>query len=180
MSESDSNSPIPWWQVVIVGRNPRTTLVRLVVTAVLVYFGFRASVQPIVVSGISMAPTHRDGRRLFVNRLAYRFSPPRRGDVIAIREAGEKLFLLKRVIALPGERIRIVNGQVLIDDQVLDEPYLLPPAAGVRNPSPWNVDEVHLRADELYVIGDNRSMRKEDHYFGRVDFPRVVGRLFNP
>jgi signal peptidase I len=180
MADLESPSSTPWWQVVLVGRNPRTTLVRLVVTAVLVYFGFKASVQPIVVSGVSMLPTYRDGRRLFVNKLAFRLSPPKRGEVVAIREAGNHLFLLKRIIALPGERLRIRAGQVFIDGEPLEEPYLRPPAPGVRNPAAWEVQELELGPDEFYVIGDNRSMRREDHYFGRVNRERVVGRLINP
>jgi signal peptidase I len=180
MSAPESSSPAPWWQVVIIGRRPGVTLIRLLVTAVLVYFGFRASIQPIAVSGISMLPSYRDGRRLFVNKLAYRFGTPKRGEVIAIREAGEHLYLLKRVIALPGERIQIRAGQVFIDGAALEEPYLRPPAPGVRNPAAWEVEELQLGPDELYVIGDNRSMRREDHYFGRVGMSRVVGRLLNP
>lgn len=173
-------TPAPWWQVLAIGRNPRTTLVRLAITLVLVFFGFRWSVQPILVQGISMQPTYRDGQRRFLNQLAYRFAPPRRGDVIGIREAGKQVLLLKRVIGLPGERLRIVQGTVFIDGEALEEPYLLSPTNGVRNPAPWNVPELRLGQDEHYVIGDNRSMRQADHYFGIVDSSRIVGRLINP
>ena len=62
----------------------------------------------------------------------------------------------------------------------LEEPYLLPPTNGVRNPARWNVPEVRLEEDEHYVIGDNRSMRQDDHYFGIVGRDRIVGRLMNP
>lgn len=163
-----------------IGRNPRTTLVRLAITLVLVFVGFRMSIQPILVQGISMQPTYRDGQRRFLNKLAYRFSPPQRGDVIGIREAGKQVLLLKRVVGLPGERLRIVQGTVLINGDPLEEPYLLPPTNGVRNPAPWNLQEVRLGQDEHYVIGDNRSMRQTDHYFGIVERERIVGRLIRP
>lgn len=163
-----------------IGRNPRTTLVRLAVTLALVLIGFPMSVQPILVQGISMQPTYRDGQRRFLNKLAYRFSPPQRGDVIGIREAGKQVLLLKRVVGLPGERLRIVQGTVLINGDPLEEPYLLPPTNGVRNPAPWNLQEVRLGQDEHYVIGDNRSMRQTDHYFGIVERDRIVGRLIRP
>ena len=163
-----------------IGRNPRTTLVRLAVTLVLVLVGFPMSIQPILVQGISMQPTYRDGQRRFLNKLAYRFSPPQRGDVIGIREAGKQVLLLKRVVGLPGERLRIVQGTVLINGDPLEEPYLLPPTNGVRNPAPWNLQEVRLGQDEHYVIGDNRSMRQTDHYFGIVERERIVGRLIRP
>ena len=126
------DTPVPWWQVMAIGRNPRTTLVRLAITLVLVFVGFRMSIQPILVQGISMQPTYRDGQRRFLNKLAYRSAQPQRGDVIGIREAGKQVLLLKRVIALPGERLRIVQGTVLINGEPLEEPYLLPPTNGVQ------------------------------------------------
>lgn len=180
MSDDAENPPAPWWQIITVGRNPRTTFIRLTITALLVYFGFHASVQPIRVSGISMAPTYRDGERKFVNKLAYRFGQPLRGDVIAIRDAGKQTLLLKRIIALPGEKIRIFRGTVLINGEPLEEPYLKPPGPGVRNPAAWHIDEIQLGENEHYVIGDNRSMRQEDHYFGLVDDARIIGRLMSP
>jgi signal peptidase I len=174
------DTPAPWWQVMVIGRNPRTTLVRLAITLVLVFIGFRMSIQPILVQGISMQPTYRDGQRRFLNKLAYRFAPPQRGDVIGIREAGKQVLLLKRVIGLPGERLRIVQGTVLINGEPLEEPYLLPPTNGVQNPARWNVSEVRLEDGDHYVIGDNRSMRQDDHYFGIVSRDRIVGRLIQP
>ena len=174
------DTPAPWWQVMVIGRHPRTTLVRLAITLVLVFIGFRVSIQPIRVQGISMQPTYQDGQRRFLNKLAYRFAPPQRGDVIGIREAGKQVLLLKRVIGLPGERLRIVQGTVLINGEPLEEPYLLPPTNGVRNPARWNVSEVRLEAGDHYVIGDNRSMRQDDHYFGIVSQDRIVGRLMSP
>ena len=174
------DTPVPWWQVMAIGRNPRTTLVRLAITLVLVFVGFRMSIQPIRVQGISMQPTYRDGQRRFLNKLAYQFATPQRGDVIGIQEAGKQVLLLKRVIALPGERLRIVQGTVLINGEPLEEPYLLPPTNGVQNPARWNVEEVQLQDGDHYVIGDNRSMRQGDHYFGIVNENRIVGRLMNP
>ena len=175
-----SDTPIPWWQVMAIGRNPRTTLVRLAITLVLVFVGFRMSIQPILVQGISMQPTYRDGQRRFLNKLAYRSAQPQRGDVIGIQEAGKQVLLLKRVIGLPGERLRIVQGTVLINGEPLEEPYLQPPTNGVPNPARWNVAEVQLQDGDHYVIGDNRSMRQDDHYFGMANQNRIVGRLMNP
>ncbi len=175
-----SDTPIPWWQVMAIGRNPRTTLMRLAITLVLVFVGFRMSIQPIRVQGISMQPTYRDGQRRFLNKLAYRFATPQRGDVIGIQEAGKQVLLLKRVIGLPGERLRIVQGTVLINGEPLEEPYLQPPTNGVLNPARWNVAEVQLQDGDHYVIGDNRSMRQDDHYFGMANQNRIVGRLMNP
>jgi signal peptidase I len=178
MADLDASYSPPWWQVFIVGRNPKVTLIRLLITVVLVFIGFRASVQGIRVTGISMAPTFVDGQTKYVNKLSLKFSPPRRGDVMAVQLGGSHVLLLKRVIALPGERIRIDRGQVFIDDEPLPEPYLRSPGQGLKNPAPWNVPEVLLENDEYYVIGDNRSMPRENHDFGRVKSRKLLGRLF--
>ena len=84
------------------------------------------------VDGISMLPTYADDSRHWVNRLAYFLHEPQRGDVVAIGERGENdarrlrapsLMFLKRIIGLPGETIGFAGGRVLINGEILDEPY---------------------------------------------------------
>jgi signal peptidase I len=77
---------------------------------------------------------------------------------------------VKRIVALPGERVSLAAGQVYVNDVPLVEPY-------VRERHPWDVPEVTLTAREYFVIGDNRGMRAKDHDFGRVDVSRIVGRV---
>jgi signal peptidase I len=77
---------------------------------------------------------------------------------------------VKRVIALPGERVRIDDGTVFVNGQPLPEPY-------VERRQPWNVEEITLAGDEYFVIGDNRGMRARDHMFGAVSRKRLYGRL---
>lgn len=100
MTDTDPIPRVSWWQIIAIGRNPKTTFIRLLITAVLVYWGFKSAILPISVSGISMQPTYRDGKRLFINKLAYKLDLPQRGDVVAIHEAGDRLYLLKRIIGL--------------------------------------------------------------------------------
>lgn len=126
---------------------------------------------PIRVRGISMEPTYHDGTLNLVNRLAFRFRLPARGDIIAIRLAGPSVLYVKRIVGLPTERVAIVNGIVQINGEPLIEPY-------VHNRQPWNVPEVTVGAREYFVIGDNRGMRVGDHDFGRVDARRILGELF--
>lgn len=134
-----------------------------------VVFGFMLT--PIRVRGISMEPTYHDGTLNLVNRLAFRFRLPARGDIIAIRLAGPSVLYVKRIVGLPTERVAIVNGIVQINGEPLIEPY-------VHNRQPWNVPEVTVGAREYFVIGDNRGMRVGDHDFGRVDARRILGELF--
>ena len=126
---------------------------------------------PIRVVGISMEPTFHDGQLRLVSRLAYRSSTPQRGDVVSIRLAGKRLLLLKRIIGLPGEKIEIKQGVVLVNGQPLDEPYLK------LHRAPWDYTSEPLQADEYFVVGDNRSMDRDDHYFGKVKRERILGKV---
>jgi signal peptidase I len=175
-SGNDSLQPRPrpsWAQILLVGRNPKVTAVRLIATALLVLGYFRWMALPIRVTGVSMEPTFLDGQRTSINRVSLWMHPPERGDVLAIRTSGLHNLLLKRVIALPGERVHISRGTVYINGNPLEEPYVVKRA-------PWNwprdrEDEV-IGSDEFLVIGDNRGMPQDRHEFGVARRERLVGR----
>jgi len=160
---------VPRWRILVIGRNPKVTLVRAAVLAVLCILGYNASLLHIRVEGISMLPTYQDGSAHFVNRLAYLWHEPRRGDVVSIRLAGVHLMYLKRIIGLPGETVAFASGRVLISGEVLDEPY-------EKLPCDWDIPPEKLGPDEYFVVGDNRSMPARDHKFGKVDRNRIVGK----
>jgi len=163
-------SRVPRWLcILVIGRNPKVTLVRAVVLAVLCVIGYSVSLLHIRVEGISMLPTYQDGSTHFVNRLAYLRHGPQRGDVVGIRLAGYHVMYLKRVIGLPGETVAFLNGKVLIDGEVLDEPY-------EKLPCDWTRQPEKLGPDEYFVVGDNRSMPIELHTMGKVERDRIVGR----
>ncbi len=161
-----------WVRTVVVGRNPRLTLVRVAVLIVVCLVIFKYVFLPIRVDGPSMLPTYREGRINFVNRLAYIRSEPKRGDIVAVRYSGQSIMLMKRIIALPGESIEFVEGRTIINGRVLDEPYL-------KYECDWNVRPEHYRLDddEYYVVGDNRSMPFEDHKQGGARRQRIVGKI---
>jgi len=141
----------------------------VLVVASAVIFG--VALLPVRLSGISMEPTYTDGEMNFANRLAYAAGRrPARGDVVAIRMAGMSVLYVKRIIGLPGERVEITMGTVLIDDQPLLEPTVVRKA-------PWNVPAVTLGDDEYFVIGDNRAMSAQNHDFGRASLDRIIGKM---
>jgi signal peptidase I len=117
-----------------------------------------------------MLPTYADGALNFANRAAYWWAEPTRGDVVAIRMAGPNVVYVKRIVGMPGERIEIVAGVVLINRKPLIEPH-------VRDKAPWNMPAETLSADEYFVIGDNRAMLMNDHDFGRVARRRIIGKM---
>jgi len=88
--------------------------------------------------------------------------------VVAVRFAGSKVMLLKRVVALEGERVEFRNGKLFVDEKEMDEPY-------VRYPCHWNLPSRQVEKDHVYVVGDNRNMPMENHLFGQASMKRIVG-----
>jgi signal peptidase I len=166
---SDPTNRPSWLRIIIMGRNPRFTLVRAVCLAAAAFVIFRFILLPIRVTGGSMEPTYHDGRINFINQLAYHRHEPRRGDVVGVRFAGPSRMLLKRVVGLPGELIGFQNGRVTVNGEALDEPYL-------KFRSDWARYPVQVGPDEYFVVGDNRSMPIENHMFGIAKRERIIGK----
>lgn len=136
-----------------------------VVAAALLVFGWLA--RPFFLYGSSMLPAYPARGLVLGNCLRYRFAPPKRGDVVIIAYFGRR-YLLKRVVALPGETIAIRNGVAYIDGRALPEPYL-------RRRGHWNLAPVRVAPGHLYVIGDNRALPMSEHLFGEVAAERIIG-----
>jgi len=162
----------------VFGRNPRRTAIRIVILVVTCFVLVNYVLIPIRVDGISMQPTYRDRSINLANRLAYLWHEPRRGDVVSIRfnpeaDASEPvphLMLMKRIISLPGETVQFIDGRVMIDGNVLVEPY-------EKTTCDWNSPPVKLGSSEYFVVGDNRTMPEEDHQHGVAQRRQIVGRL---
>ena len=159
-----------WLRIALVGRNLKFTLTRIVVLSVTCFVVFKFILLAVRSEEISMLPTYKEGSVNFVNRLAYLRHGPQRGDVVGIRLAGFHVMYMKRVIGLPGETVAFVNGRVLINGEVLDEPY-------VKYDCDWNQLPVKLDANEYYVVGDNRSMPAKYHEHGVATRDRIIGKL---
>ena len=163
-----------WWSflsAVLIGRRPKWTFVRIVVLVALIFLVVRPFVlTPIRSVGPSMMPTYQDGGVNFVYRLAYLSRHPQRGDVVAIRYAGPSVMLMKRVIGLPGETISFRGGHAFINGQSLDEPY-------VKYPCDWESAPEMVKPGHYFVVGDNRSMPTNYHYFGQAEADRIIGKI---
>ena len=168
--ETKKNGFPQWFHTMVIGRRPKWTLVRialLVLTTVILY---KFVVIPIKVTGISMSPTYRDGSINLINRLAYRTAKPQRGDVVGVRFKSGEMYL-KRIVGLPGELVAFRNGKLYINDERIEEPY-------VEGACYWDMPPVHLGPNWYYVVGDNRTMRWEDHYQGKADLVNeIVGKV---
>jgi signal peptidase I len=143
-------------------------LIRVSLVALLAYLFFDYLCTPFSIRGISMEPTYHNRGVNFCWRLRYLFSEPKRHDVVAVRFAGSKVMLLKRVIAREGEQVEFRDGKLFVDGREIEEPY-------VRYPCNWNLSPRRIEKDCVYVVGDNRSMPIEDHYFGQASKSRIMG-----
>jgi signal peptidase I len=118
-----------------------------------------------------MLPTCPEHTKYWVNRIAYLRHEPQRGDIVAIKLAGIHDMLLKRIIGLPGETVAFSDGHVLINGDVLDEPY-------ETNYCDWEQPPETLTNNEYYVVGDNRTMPQQDHYHGICSRDRIIGKIW--
>ncbi len=154
-------------------------------------------VQPFWIPSESMLPTIEVNDRVMVNKLAYEWAEPQRGDIVVFRDPAEPEIdesipeavirsvleavgirtrgrddLIKRVIGLPGESVAIADNRILIDGLALDEPYLSNSSA-MPDEGPFEVGP-----GEVFVMGDNRQFSFDSRRFGPIAQEEVIGRAF--
>lgn len=130
-------------------------------------------VQVTSVQGDSMEATVSEGDKLLVNKLLYHGRNPERFDVIVFsRDDGTKL--IKRIIGLPGEKVEIKKGKILVDDVILKEHYGLEEMNPKEKPM-----MMQLGNDEYFVLGDNRGVSLDSRYssVGAVKFEDIIGKV---
>lgn len=144
----------------------RTTLQLAALAALAAAFFMRTP----EVSGLSMSPRIASGEFVLINTISYRLHAPARGDIIAFRHdsAAPEIFI-KRIIGLPGDRIAIDRGRVIVNGKRLAEPYVQ--FADSRSFAPATVPR-----DSLYVLGDNRIDSNDSRFWGFVPESAVLGK----
>jgi signal peptidase I len=162
--------------------------VKIVVIAFAIILPIRYFIfQPFIVSGSSMEPNFYNSQYLIIDEISYRFKTPQRGDVIVLRyPKDEKQYFIKRVIGLPGETVKVDNGQVIIknsehpDGVVLKEPYL--PSQNLTFPHNITLiggqKELTLGSDEYFMMGDNRLASSDSRDWGVLKRKEMIGRVF--
>jgi len=137
--------------------------------------------QPYIVEGKSMEPTLFSGEYIIVDKISYRFTPPKRGDVVVLNPDSKMpdLSYIKRIIGLPGEKVIIEDGIVKIvsgdKEEVLREPYL-----GHNNKTYTNTFQdrlvVNLGENEYFVLGDNRANSLDSRSIGAISRDHIIGK----
>jgi signal peptidase I len=154
-------------------------------------------IQPFWIPSESMAETIQVNDRVMVNKLAYQWGEPQRGDVVVFRDPAEpdveesipeavirsvleaigirtrgRDDLIKRVIGLPGETLTIENNRVLVDGDPISEPYLTDTVT-MADEGPFTVGD-----DEVFVMGDNRQFSFDSRRFGTIAYDDLIGKAF--
>ncbi|HEX9197972.1 MAG TPA: signal peptidase I [Acidobacteriaceae bacterium] len=146
----------------------RDLFVSVVISGFIIIFLY----QPVRVEGTSMLPMLEDQDRLFINKIAYRVGEIHQGDVVVFQYPRDhSKSYIKRVIALPGDDLRIEHGQVYVNNVRLKESYV---------PNRFTDDrtqpEMVLPPNEYFVMGDHRSISSDSRDFGTVDRTLIYGK----
>lgn len=143
------------------------------VTIVLIrYFLFK----PFYVKGQSMEPSFYESDYLIIDEITYRFRAPERGEVVVFRAPVASDHYLKRIIGLPGERIRVEGNKVIVYNEeypqgvVVQENY-------IEEDTPGSLTTV-LEANEYFVLGDNRNASYDSRRFGAISEEKIIGRVW--
>ena len=175
-------------------------IIEAVVLATVVFMLLQVTVRNFKVDGSSMDPTLEDGQYLLVNRLVYlrveldrlakivpfwkagegssrhAIHAPKRGEVIVFEfpdsnPNNPRKDFVKRVVGLPGETMRMFDGKVFVNEEVLDEPYL-------SQKDHSNASEITLGEGEYYVLGDNRAHSNDSRSWGAVPEANIRGKVW--
>jgi signal peptidase I len=165
------------------GRGILTEMAEVAILALGLYLIINFAIQTVHVIGSSMFPTVSDQDYLIATKIDYRLHPPQRGDIIIMRDPFDSSRdFIKRVIAVPGDRILIRGGQVFINGHLLQEPYV--------SPEPWtesadwplgstvDPEGVLMKSDEYFVMGDNRNHSSDSRVFGAVHRDQIEARAW--
>jgi signal peptidase I len=130
------------------------------------------------IEGMSMEPSFHEGQNVIVSRVDYLFGTPQRGDIVVIDrpdddDTPQNPLLIKRLIGLPGETLRITDGVVYINDVALDEPYILEPCTrSTCQDETWDIP-----IDSYFFMGDNRNNSRDSREFGAIPPSRIIGEV---
>ncbi|MEK7147048.1 MAG: signal peptidase I [Patescibacteria group bacterium] len=151
-------------------------ILEVILIAVATVFLIRSFlVQPFLVSGASMEPSFYDNDYLLIDEITYRFRGPERGEVVVFKSPTSNTYFIKRLVGLPGERITVRNGEVLIYQNaasqsfVLNEDYLEPDI------KTFGDFDIKLKEGQYFVLGDNRNFSFDSRSWGSLEGNKIVG-----
>jgi signal peptidase I len=148
-------------------------IIIVVAIALSIFLVTRLVIQNFVVEGDSMNDNLETGQWILVSKLAYEVGEPTRGDIIVFNNPESNPstpVLIKRIIGLPGDTVKVAGGKVYIDDELLTEAYIDVPT---NRDGTWSITEGHY-----FVMGDNRGNSKDSRLFGAISRESIIGKAW--
>ena len=145
-----------------------------VLTVILIALSIRAFIaEPVRVDGPSMLPNLQDHEYMLAEKLSYYVTPPERGDIVIVFYPGFTVSCVKRVIGLPGERIRVFDGKVYINGELLDESEYW------NDYIEGNMAEQTIPEKSIFVMGDNRNISGDSRMreVGPIPYEKILGKV---
>jgi signal peptidase I len=146
----------------------RDVLISVAASVLIIMFLY----QPVRVEGTSMLPRLEDHDRLFINKFVYHFASIHHGDVVVFHYPRDPVkSYIKRVIAVPGDRLLIDRGEVILNGKLLPEPYVPEEYRDTKS-----APEMVVPEDTFFMMGDHRSISSDSREFGPVDRDLIYGK----
>lgn len=172
------NNPTPTSPSPSIGSHIIEFIQTLVIFAAIASAIYLFIAQPHRVSGSSMFPNFHNGDYIITDKITYKISEPMRGDVVVFKNPKDlSQDFIKRIIGIPGDRVKIQNEHVFLNDKQLSEPYLN--STVITNPSYFLQEgaDVTVTPDHYIVLGDNRSNSSDSREWGLIEKKELIGRV---
>ncbi len=135
--------------------------------------------QPHKVSGSSMFPNFKNNDYIITDKVSYKIGDPQRGDIVVFKNPkDETVDFIKRILAVPGDKIKVADGKIYLNGSELNEPYLANTI--VTNPGAFLKDgqEVTVNDGHYITIGDNRPASSDSREWGFITRAEIIGKVF--
>lgn len=151
-------------------------IIPLLLAILVIFYLFFAS--PNQITGAAMAPSYVDGQYYLTDKWSYRFSEPKRRDVVVYKAPNNPdVDYFKRIVGLPGEEIEIRDGKVYINGQLLDEPYLASDTITYEHTFLKEGQKLVISQGQYFVMGDNRPHSSDSRAHGPIPKESIIGKM---
>lgn len=123
------------------------------------------------INGLSMYPTYDNGNKIIVEKISYRFEEPKINDIVVVIDSDYKKRIIKRIVAVAGDKIEIKNGRLIRNGSVVEETY-------IKEKMLDDFPIITIPNDHVFVLGDNRNHSLDSRVLGPIELSEIESRAF--